>query len=159
MSWQAWLLQHNMAGHLHIRSGDREHKSRHSPCLIYSIQSRTIVWWHIPTLKSSLPFFPSESWTFLNHLSYCSIAVTRHQDRGNFDKGNHLIGGYLTVSEVSSVIIMVGSMMVHSQTQCWRNRWEFYIQITRQQKEGEPLGLVWVLETPKYHWHTFINTS
>ena len=36
-----------------------------------------------------------------------STAVTRHHDHSNFYKGKHLMG-WLTVSEVESIIIMVG---------------------------------------------------
>lgn len=41
-------------------------------------------------------------------LSQCPIAVKRRHDHSNFYKRQHLVGGLLTVSEVSSNVIVVG---------------------------------------------------
>jgi hypothetical protein len=49
-------------------------------------------------------------------------------------KGKHLIGAGL-VSEVLSIIIMVGSIAFSMMTWCWRKSWKFYILIWRQQEE------------------------
>lgn len=45
-------------------------------------------------------------------LSHCSIAVRRHHDKDKSRKTNHLIGGWLTVSETYSIIIMAGTMVL-----------------------------------------------
>lgn len=37
-----------------------------------------------------------------------SIDMKRHQDQGNVSKGNYLFRCYLTVSEVQSIIIIIG---------------------------------------------------
>ena len=48
-----------------------------------------------------------------------SFAVKRYHYHSNSYKGKHLVGGsLLTVSEVQSVIIIVGSMTVCRQTWC-----------------------------------------
>jgi hypothetical protein len=39
--------------------------------------------------------------------------------------------GWLTGSEVQSIIIMAGSMVASKQTRCWRKSEEFYILIQR----------------------------
>jgi hypothetical protein len=54
---------------------------------------------------------------------------------------------WLTVSEVQSIIIIVGSMTAYRQTWCWRRSWELYIWITLQAAGREPLGLAWFFET------------
>jgi hypothetical protein len=43
------------------------------------------------------------------------------------------LGAGLTVSEV----YCMGSMVVYGQTWCWRDSWEFYVWISRQQEERE----------------------
>jgi hypothetical protein len=42
------------------------------------------------------------------------------------------IWGWLVVSEVQSIIIMVGSMAASRQAWCWKRSWELYILIERQ---------------------------
>lgn len=43
-------------------------------------------------------------------LSYCSVVVMRHHDQGNSYKDKHIIRGWLTPSEVQSIIIRHGSI-------------------------------------------------
>jgi hypothetical protein len=62
--------------------------------------------------------------------------VKRHHDHGNSYKGQHLIWGWLTVSEVQSMIVMTGSMVACRQMWCWRSQ-EFFFLTHRQQGETE----------------------
>jgi hypothetical protein len=62
------------------------------------------------------------------------VSVKRHQCHCSSYKEKHLTG-LAYVSEVKSIIIMVGSMATHRQTWCWKRNWEFYKLIWRQLKE------------------------
>jgi hypothetical protein len=57
--------------------------------------------------------------------------VKRHYDQGNSYKRQHLIWGWLRVSEVLSIIIMVRSRAVCRQS-WYRRSQEFYILKLRQ---------------------------
>lgn len=79
---------------------------------------------------------------------YC---CERHHYHRNSYKGN-LKWGFLTVSEVMSIICMVA----YRQTCCWRRSWGFYIQICRHQEEWELLGQAF--KTKVYiQWYTSLQ--
>ena len=65
-------------------------------------------------------------------LVWVSIAVKRHHDSYK----EHLGGAAVTVSEVESIIVMVGSVASCRQTWCWRSQ-EFYI--LNQNQQGDSL--------------------
>jgi hypothetical protein len=70
-------------------------------------------------------FTSSDEKIFVQYLSVLVtffVAVKRHHDQSNSYKEKHLTGGWLTVSEVQSIIIMVRSMAAGRHTcMCWRS--------------------------------------
>lgn len=60
--------------------------------------------------------------------SFYKAKDTVNRKKGKFLKRTTSNWGWLTVSEVQSVIIKVGSMAAWRQTWCWKSR-EFYILI------------------------------
>jgi hypothetical protein len=69
--------------------------------------------------------------------------VRRHHDHGNSYKNKTCNWGWLTVSEVQSILLMMGSMAVGRQTWCWRS-WELYI-LNQRPPEDCLLQAAWSL--------------
>ena len=49
------------------------------------------------------------------------IAVNRHPNHGSSDKEKTLNWGWLTGSEVQSIIVMAGNMVAYRHTRCWKS--------------------------------------
>jgi hypothetical protein len=81
--------------------------------------------------------------------------MQRYHDQSNSYK-KKCNWGWLTVSEIQSIVIMAESMAACRQTWCWRSQ-EFYILINRQQETISS----WSIYNLKahLHCHTFLNKA
>jgi hypothetical protein len=90
-----------------------------------------------------------------------SFPVKRHHGDGTTYIEKIFHRGWLKISEVQFIIIMVRSMAMCQQTWWWRSSWQVYVLIHRQHKKivshtGHNLS-IWDLTAHPLQWHTSFN--